>query len=29
MWFIMTKHTTDNDEQFTFYNVYEMGDRTD
>lgn len=27
LWFIMTKHTTDNEDEFTFYNNYEMEER--
>jgi len=27
LWFIMTKHTTDDEDEFTFYNVNEMQDK--
>lgn len=27
-WFIITKHTTDSPDEFTFYNDYEMGDKS-
>ena len=29
MWFILTKQTTYSIDEYTFYNVYELGDRDD
>ena len=29
LWFILTLHTTTSDDQFTFYNEYEMYDKTE
>ena len=28
LWFILTKHTTDSEDEYTFYNEYELGPRT-